>query len=36
MKRYSKNLMDRMGGIWIVLFIGAIGLVIGMIITHTK
>jgi hypothetical protein len=36
MKRYSRNLMDRMGGAWIVLVVGMISLVIGMYITHVK
>jgi hypothetical protein len=36
MKKYSKNLIDRMGGIWMILVVGVIGLVLGMVIELLK
>jgi hypothetical protein len=36
MKNYNKNLIDRMGGVLMMLVLGGIGLVIGMIIEFTK
>jgi hypothetical protein len=36
MKKYSKNLIDRMGGVWMILVLGVIGLVLGMVIELLK
>jgi hypothetical protein len=35
-RKYSDNLIDRLGGWWFIMFVGVLGLVAGMILSQFK